>query len=414
MKIKLSYLFLLLSFLVLPLGTGFNMVTGFDFSKLFLIFVTLSFIFLIIKNFPKFDLKLRLLKYFYLLTIFIIVHSVIYYTIKCPDEILNAKYSNDPLIVNLVRLLLLSTFTFLVVEYYSKKFIISSTNLFNLGYTISFFGGFFIKPFLDAKANAMLAADGRFYGGFDNPNTFAATSMSLLVLNILTLVCIDKNYKYKFFNIIYIIFSIVGIFMSQSRSILLLSIILIFLITYKYLFKKIKLKYIFIATAMLFIFPFIIPKKSYEGLINRITTHTLLINDSKKGKVNESRILILDDYLRNIKKYFLIGTSYNREISVIENDYSTWKPFIPHNKYLSMLVQFGFIGFLLFIIFLLDIYFKFSNFKPINFGASRIIYFYYIIWILYFFVGQQNNSRDYYLMLGLVFGIINLNYKSIN
>jgi len=407
-KVGLSYLFLLFSFLALPLGSGFNIVTGFDFSKLFLFFVALSFLFLLIKKISTFNLQLNLLKYFYLLTIFIIFHSIIYYIINCPDEILISRYSNDSLIANLVRLIMLSIFTFLIVENFSKRLIISSTIFLNIGYTISFLGGFFIKPFFDTKINAILAADGRFYGGFDNPNTFAATSLSLFVLNLISLVNNENDSRLKFVNLIYIILSIVGIFMSQSRAILVLLIIYIFLLATKFVLNKIKLKYVIISLLVILIIPFFIPKKSYDGLINRIKTHSIKINAKDENKLEESRVLIIGDYLRNINKYYLIGKGYNREISVIENDYSTWRPFIPHNKYLSMLVQFGILGLLLFLIILLDIYFKFLNYKNTGSKTLYIIYFYFIIWILYFFVGQQNNSRDYYLMFGMVFGILSL------
>ena len=145
--------------------------------------------------------------------------------------------------------------------------------------------------------------------------------------------------------------------------VLVLLIIYIFLLATKFVLNKIKLKYVIISLLVILIIPFFIPKKSYDGLINRIKTHSIKINAKDENKLEESRVLIIGDYLRNINKYYLIGKGYNREISVIENDYSTWRPFIPHNKYLSMLVQFGILGLLLFLIILLDIYFKFLNYK---------------------------------------------------
>ncbi len=49
-----------------------------------------------------------------------------------------------------------------------------------------------------------------------------------------------------------------------------------------------------------------------------------------------------------------------------------------------------------------------------NKASVKIISSFLFIWLIYFLFGQQNNSRDYYLMLGYVFGILYLHYNNFS
>lgn len=364
--------------------------------------IILSFLIFLVAN--KYKISLTVPKYLLLFVSFILFHILITYVFFYPYDFFRSNLLlQDSPFINLLRFLVFIVFIFLFIQYSNYKFFKSLIFLYSLGYILAFLVSYtaISKGFL----NSEIDFGGRFTGGSTNANNFGMASFMVFILNIYVMKR-DSELKSKinYLMLFFIVISLVGIFLSGSRSILFGLVLLIIYLGLKISGSGRKLKFIASTLLIILILYSLSPRKIYENVFNRISTHSL----TGRNGVQESRILIWTNYLNKLPSYYLTGEGFNRELS-INQVYNTSINFQPHNEFLIVLVQFGILGLFLYLIAIRQLLYslvstsKFlSTIKQNNF-SFQILVALFIVWIVIFLnVGQYQTSREYWLMIAIV------------
>lgn len=185
---------------------------------------------------------------------------------------------------------------------------------------------------------------------------------------MIKLIANKRKLKIISFETSVIIISIIGLLGSQSRAaILALIVSLLFIIPIKKIFNiKNLIVFLLIGGSVVLITPSFIK----EGVLNRITE----ISETKGGN---TRTIIWKGYLSNWKDYLILGSGFTRHMQHGKKElfqYNKVHKLDIHNFYLYIFITFGFPGFILFLLCLLDLIktshtpFKTSNHIKYNKG----------------------------------------------
>lgn len=360
---------LLLTIFFIPFGYGMKIYFGLNMSMFFSVGILISFFLTLISN--NFKIITNIVNYNYnYFVVFILLHSLFF---------LNKDNSNHHFIFTILDYLFIYTLSVNL----NRKLLNHIIVLLSIAFIISFFVGYdSVKFYIDNKP---YGGEGRVYGGFQNPNTFGTLAVLIAFLNIY----LFSINKYKVLSLCFILISFLGVFKSGSRGallVMLLSLCYVF-IKIPSLNKKINifLKSIFIFLCLL---P-LVPSSIYKSTLERINGHSIFGTSS--SSTQESRIIIWQDYLHEWKDFIFVGVGKGNSLTVTSDYYHTFMQFIPHNKYLELFVEFGFIGFLLYFISFLaviKIIVKYSNTYQ-----DKMFMMISGTWLIYFLFGSYTNSR---------------------
>lgn len=382
--------------LFLPIGSGFTLITGINLSKVVAILVVVLSIYTLIftkikkKYFPP---------PFILLTIFMLLHIVVAYGLFRIEDVF--KIQNGELILTaLIRFVVYILFAYLLAIHLNSSSILNRfTFFFSIGYIITMLVGFTVP---------VEALDqGRLAGGFENPNSFATASLSILFLNLFFFLNAYRAGQVKILNLVFCLIGLLGLVLSQSRAVLLGVFIssLFLLFSSKGILNK--LKVVATVSIVLLITVLMLPSNVTSDFKKRADVSKRVSNNQ------ESRLIIWQSYLNELPSFIFFGKGRERATSVITKYNLPPKWQAPHNRYLFVTCEFGIIGLILFLGTLISIYRRVRYSENNSVLAKRLFIAFFISWLTMLFFGDYKNSRDYWLFLALLISYGN-NFAMIN
>lgn len=400
--IKISFI---LAVFFLPFGIKIGEIFNFQYvTYLYSLFTVIAFILLISKN--RFKLSVSIVPYpIVLFLLYTFIHIFIVYTFFFPKYFFKPEIPQiDPPFINVIRYIIYIQFLYVFVSLTDYTFFKKIIKAYTWGYLFTFIIGYLAVYFKWVPVEIRL--EGRFAGGFDNPNSFGVVSTMILFLNLFLLLS-EKERKepFHYLNLVFVLIASLGIFISQSRMTFFGLLFGMFFMFLKIKSVNRKLKFFLLLGFLTCVFVIIVPKDIIEGVFKRISKHSITGQNGQK----ESRILIWSDYLSKAPTYAVQGVGFNRELVVDLKSYRTNMNYVPHNMYLGMLVNYGIIGLLLFLFMTFKLYsIVDSNYHNLSITNNDVysraaLVALVLIWILiYFNLGQYQNSRDYWFLLALV------------
>lgn len=399
-------------------GAGLQQVTSFDLSKIFpglavlLIFYWALFVRYKTRSFPPF------FNYFML---FVILHIIVTYVVLFPEEFkfevtqkiqlqggfVDVKQGHG---IAVARFFLFALFSYAIASLLkTEKRLVAFALAYGAGLTIvMMLGGYSV---ISGKIS-----DLRLSAGFLNPNSFGTSALMCIFLNLFVLVKRGLVKWAKMFTIGFIIIGILGILLSGSRGCLLgLTVGFFILLIYA---PKIKMKIKLIAglvviSSLILCFVPQYVRDTLEARANILEK----IESGGMGSANV-RFAIWGAYAKELPKYFFSGMGFHRSIEATKKSFTTRINPTPHNRYLHTLVEFGFIGFLLFLGGLRQLWKRISCHSwqmKISITNSVILSF-FSAWLVMMMFGSYSGSRDLWIFLGIVaaYGSWKINSKKNN
>jgi len=368
-------------------GTGLQTVSTFDLSKLFIIFSIFLIVYwcFFVKN------KFIFPKYFNIFFIFAFVHTLIAYTLLFNNEF-TFKYLETIVLENgfvtieeAVGLKIVRFFLFMLLGNALASLIKETRQLrrFTFGYTLGV-----LSVILLGGYSSYTGSGYRLSGGFLNPNAFGLAGLTVTFFSLI-------NYFYEnqkqILKTTFLSFSLLGIciiLMSGSRGTMLSLIIgLIVFFANTKTFRTVRIILVIILFSVLSLMLF--EERISATLAQRIS---LLGEDRGAGRMD-----IWKDYLSEFPKYIFTGAGLHRSIEVIKNSYSVILK-TTHNNYLRVLVEFGLLGLLFFIMGIKQIYKRLSRSKSyFSSGIKSLL----IAWCVSSLFMDSLDSRTTWIILGI-------------
>jgi len=396
-----SILLVLIAFFA-PWGSGLQKVTNFDLSKIFvglivlLIFYWALFVRHKFRTFPP---------YFNYFMLFAILHILVTYVVFFPKELRFGYIDIIQLQEGFIRLqetsgmMVARFFLFALMGYAfasllrtKKQFIILSL-AYGTGFSlIMVIGACIGGGYVTIEKDFLV----RFAGSFLNPNSLGTSALMAVFLNIFVLTSQNVKILKRLFSIVFVGIGILGVLISGARSNMLgLFIGLLVMIMH---IPKIQRKIQFIVglliiVSIVFLF---VPQNFKETLKYRTSIQTILETRGAK------RFDLWHTYIEAMPKYILIGNGYGRKRKVIQT--FSGKIYTTHNSYLAVLVEFGLIGFLLFIMCLWQLWKKisYSSKQTKRAFSDCVVLGLFFAWLVMFIFRDYGGSRDLWIFLGII------------
>lgn len=338
---SVSSILIILSAFFAPFGEGAQKIFNFDVSKVFVILIVLLVFYWIL--FVRYKFR-AFPKYFNYFIFFIILHTLITWILFYPGELF-FKYTGRLSLqedfyriyeangIKILRFFLFASYGLALASLVkNKKQFISLVLAYSIGSIVMMrLGGYTFESEI-----------ARYSGGVLDSNSFGLSMLILIFLNIIVLNMEKKKIWIKALSIISIIYGIYGLIISYSRGALvgLLFGLFIFFLYSAGITRKIKfiLLVMIIFLLLFFIYPNLLAiteyRMSYTNIMEKHASY---------------RFDIWVNYLKKFNNYFILGTGMERYTEI--SKYFTIKAYAtPHNIYLRVLVEYGIVGFLLFII----------------------------------------------------------------
>ena len=366
--------------LSLPLGDQLNPVLGFSVSNMFMLVIIIAILFL--PTISNVIIKIpQSYKWFY---VYVVLHTILFYTTKysgtlsdlCEIEIYGNVISAEPYYMILLR-------------YFSYLFapIVITTYISNENHLICFFKCFvvcfIVSMMISYTYNVTVLNNVRFSGGFHDPNTFGGFSVIALFMSLYL-----HGEKRNSIYVMLSIFFLLCILISESRSSLLgLVVGFLYLFFAGYISKR-----VFVGIMMIALIGVGYMISNDVGVIGRFSQVT-----EREG--GDSRILIWLLYLENIYSYLFLGTGLGHKFDAVIWGYSMRST---HNMYLLQLVQFGVIGFLLFVQTTYSMFRGFINYSRCMSGLKPLTATVLAFLVLFFF-SDYDNTREYTILVSMYF-----------
>lgn len=393
----LEFLLVLTGFLV-PCGEELSKIVNFDMAKLYVASITGLIVYWVLVIKGKFVFP----KYLNLFFLFIFLHTLITYSIFFRDgfTFIDPRlyvFSNpDPHFLTnsyerteAIGISILRQFVFALSGFAFCAVIQSKRQLFHciLGYS---FGLGVVSAISLSSLN--ISAGDRLSGGVLDPNAFGFSGAMLVFLAATAMAGKEINFLQKLFLLFSFVLGIAVVLSSASRG-ALLGLVLGFVVILrdsKFTIKKI----------ITLIFGFIVIIVLFEALKSQTQTADALSDEDRysiSGALSDhgaGRTDIWRDYLHPdaLRKYFVTGTGFGRTTEAIRETY-TYKFYVPHNNYLGILVDYGFIGFGLFCLAMTQIW------KNIQVPTIRGLF---MMWLVAGFFLDTFASRETWIILGIV------------
>lgn len=331
----LEYLLLILCAIAYPIGEKVNETIPMM-SKLFVLAGFLFVVVFFIGNIShgKMTINIRN-KYLLFFILFAIIHTFIccvLYFIGVYDYFSLGELIKNPVFILIAYCVCLHFSSNENVSYTFMKWYIFSTII-----TIFFFNNYIY----DGSQSTGYVA--RMCGSFDNPNAFATCLLVGIFFNIYLVFknIIDKKRIRVILYTCTFLILILAIVLSGSRGAMLgLLIGIVVFIFSNTTSRKIRRSFVLfglLAGGVLFYFF----RSEIIQYLSRFSNTTL-----NSSFASNERWVIWRSFLENIDKYFLLGTDRATMLSLnTQTSHST-----PHNIYLAILVRYGFVGFVLFLL----------------------------------------------------------------
>lgn len=385
-------------------GAGLQGLTNFDLSKIFvglivlLIFYWIFFVYHKFRTFPP---------YFNYFMLFATLHIFVTYAVFFFKELRFGYTDIIQLQGGFIRLqeargmMIVRFFLFALASYTlasllrTKKQFIALSLAYGTGFSLimvivisAYVGGGYViieKGFLV-----------RFAGGFLNPNSFGTSALMAVFLNIFVLTSQNVKTLNRFFSMVFVGIGILGVLISGARSNMVgLFIGLLVIIMHIPNIQR-KIKFIVGLLIIVFIVFLFVPQNVKATLEYRINIQT--IQETRGAK----RFDLWHAYIEAMPKYILIGNGFGRKREVIQ----TFSDIISttHNRYLAVLVEFGIIGLLLFIMGLWQLWKKiyYSSKQTKRPISDCIVLGFFFVWLTMFMFGDYSGSRDLWIFLGII------------
>jgi len=404
-QIALSILLVLTAFFA-TWGAGLQQISSFDLSKIFpslavlLIFYWALFVRHKIRSFPP------IFNYFML---FFILHTIVTYAILLPSEFtfgITQEFQLQGGFVNfhqgngmaIARFLLFALYAYAIASLLrTEKMLIAFALAYGAGLTIvMMLGGY--------RVISGEISDLRLSAGFLNPNLFGTSALMCIFLNLFVLIKRGLIKSTKIFAIGFIIIGILGILLSGSRSCLLGLIVGLFILLIYVPKIKIKIKLIAGFVIIISLLLCFVPQYVRDNLEVRMNILEKIESDGI-GSANV-RFAIWRDYAKELPKYFFTGIGFHRSKEATKKSFNTRINYYLHNRYLHTLVEFGFIGFLLFLGGLRQLWKRISCYSwqiKISITDSVILGF-FSAWLVMMMFRSYSGSRDLWIFLGIIAG----------
>ncbi len=180
-------------------------------------------------------------------------------------------------------------------------------------------------------------------GGFLNPNDFGQTAMVVVFLSALPFLIKHSGPVAKGIAAISLVFGLYGVLASASRG-AMVALCIGFAAIMWYSNFSFRLRMMVAGILAMPCMILLIPDETWNTLTQRASVETVV---QTRGSM---RFDINRDYLLQFPKYAAVGVGLMRAEEVTRETYTTPTLKIPHNTYLQILVEFGSVGFVLFIL----------------------------------------------------------------
>lgn len=350
MKSKINNILLGLLAFFATWGEGMQMVL----SKASLVFPVLIILFIVLNYNYAFNAvkKYNILpKEFKHLFIFIFFHSLLFVLLNLGSigfgtqtgDVNEEGYSfgtQDNGIIIVRYFLFLIFCVFLTVSLLSEK----NLKIFGLFYSIGFISTIVLGGAYHGYAESLI----RISGGLKDPNAMAFDALVSMAFSLF----LFKRFQSKpirFIILVSLIIELLAIILSFSRGALLaLSVCAILYIVRKGFKRYLGILFVGILVTVL-IGNYVIKSLDidYDLIEARFS-----IKEMKEDK-GSSRGDIWSAYLSNYDKYIITGTGINNSSSALKgNQLGVWDGYETHNLYLQFLVEYGFVGLILYLLYL--------------------------------------------------------------
>lgn len=400
-KIFLSPIILILCAFFAPIGIGMNQLAGFDISKVFVGSCFLLILHWLLLSRRKFDAFPRAYNYFIL---YIIIHTIVVYTLFVPKE-LDFGYLGEVALggegftikeesrsLEVFRIFLLVFFAYAVASYVKTK---KRLVMLALAYGI---GSFFMSVFGNLCVTSQSGGVIQFSGGFYNPNYFGAYAITAIWLNLAVILMPKQKVWIRVVAMLLVLAALVAVLRSISRGTILALFVGIACMVLFLSSVKRKLQIIFVGCVLGTCLFLAVPDSLTEDIYARINL------DRIREKGGSYRLAVWSEYLSRYQEYLLVGTGMRRSAKAIQYS-APWalERKKTHNTYLEALVEFGIVGFLLFLIAL-----RFIWQKLVILHSSRkllidaVFIGYFVSWLTMMFFNNHYGSRCLWLSLGIM------------
>jgi len=400
-KLYLSPILLVLCAFFAPFGIGMNKFAGFDISKIFVGTCLLLILHWLFFSRHKFDFFPRVYNYFIL---YIIIHTIVVYTLFIPEEF-NFGYLGEATAgsegftmkkesrsLEVFRIFLLVSFAYAVASYMKTE---KRLTMFALAYGI---GSFFTSVSGSLTVTNLSGKVTQLSGGFNDPNFFGASVLTGLWLNLFVILMPKQKAWIRIIAMLLFITSLLAILRSISRGTMLALFVGVACMVLFLPNVKRKLQIIILVCVLGTGFILTMPDSLAEDIYARVNP------DIVKEKGGAYRLAIWSEYLSRYPKYVLIGTGIRRSLTVIQDSAPKMlKRKKTHNTYLETLVEFGIVGFLLFLITLWFIWQKLVRLRSDRkLSVDAVFLGYFVSWLTIIFFYNLYGSRSLWLSFGIM------------
>lgn len=407
-KVFLAPILLVLCAFFAPIGIGMNKLAGFDISKVFVgsCFLLILHWFLLSRH--KFNVFPKAYNYFIL---YIIVHSIVVYTLFVPGEF-NFGYLGEAAAgsegfaikeesrsLEVFRIFLLVFFAYAAASFMKTK---KRLIMFALAYGI---GSFFTSVFGNLYVSSQSGEVTQFSGGFYDPNFLGASVLTGVWLNLFVISMPKQKAWIRIMSILLVLVALTAILRSISRGTMLALFVGVVCMVLFLPNVKRKLQVI-ILTCVLGAGCFLtMPDRLVEDIYARVNLDRVI----EKG--GSYRLDVWSEYLSQYPKYLLMGTGIRRSTTVIQDSApKIYKRKKTHSTYLETLVEFGMVGFLLFLFALWLIWQKLVMLRSERkLLVDAVFAGYFASWLTIMFFYNHYGSRCLWLSFGIIATFIQQN-----
>ncbi len=235
----------------------------------------------------------------------------------------------------------------------------------------------------------------RYAGGFLNANAFAMSASTAFFLMMFAMKSSQFSKLHKIFLILMILLAVYGLLSSGSRSGLIGFLLGVTIITF---YSPLRNMSVFWLPAIFLIFTILltafVPEQVFHDISKRLSIERMASDRGAK------RLDIWDAYLKHTEKYVFQGVGLNKGTEVVTQEFGG-RERATHNLFLKILVEFGAIGLVLFVLGISQIFKIILSVrgKPLE---RAIILALFISWLVNVFFHDFLTSRDTWIILGFV------------
>jgi len=370
-------------------GGGTQHLSQYDLSKVFPLLVSILIARWFLRSGPKVIMPIWLTRFLF----FTLIHTLIVFVVFFPNELtygytgvveLGGDFfrAEEGKLLVIFRFYLFALFSYaLAIELKSMRQIAMFSGFYGLGLaSVSFAGGY----------QSITQDYIRLAGGFLNPNSFGLAGLTAMFLGFIAFYSDNKLWN-RILSFISIGTGGYVLVVSSSRGNILGALSGIFVVV---LLSRLgnKVKMLVAALVLLVSLVFVVPNEYLVTVSHRFEYDQIV---SRGGS---GRLPLWQDYLRHFGEYSAQGVGATRSMTVIENDW-TDKLLVTHNTYLQIIVEYGIVGFFLFMATLSSFWKRAVYIKQKN--NSLPIALFVALSVTIFF-GCQLTSRDTWIILGVL------------